>query len=96
MILPGSAISQKGIHPMSENGMENENTGARRPNEKQGIRGRQNSLRHVKNSTEVLRQRSTKRTAKENGSDLNAAAREGRQFTVANVGNNGKIYLRSV
>lgn len=76
--------------------MENENTGARRQNEKQGIRGRQNSLRHVKNSTEVLRQRSTKRTAKDSGSDVNAAAREGRQFTVANVGNNGKIYLRSV
>lgn len=26
--------------------------------------------------------------------DGGSAAREGRQFTVANVGNNGKIYLR--
>jgi hypothetical protein len=60
------------------------------------FRGRQNSLRHVKDSTEVLRQRSTKRAGKDAVSDANAATREGRHFTVANVGNNGKIYLRCV
>lgn len=59
------------------------------------IRGRQNSLRHVKNSTEVLRQRSTKRAVKDSaGMDGTSGAREGRQFMVANVGNNGRIYLR--
>ena len=57
-------------------------------------RGRQNSLRHVKNSTEVLRQRSRRRAAKDAVLEGTPAAREGRQFTVANVGNNGMIYLR--
>lgn len=76
--------------------MEQRNMEERRTSEKQETRGRQNSLRHVKNSTEVLRQRSTKRVVKETALDANAAAREGRQFTVASVGNNGKIYLRYV
>lgn len=59
------------------------------------MRGRQTSLRHVKNSTEVLRQRSTKRAAKDSAvMDGTSGAREGRQFMVANVGNNGRIYLR--
>ena len=57
-------------------------------------RGRQNSLRHVKNSTEVLRQRSRRRAAKDLVLEATSGAREGRQFTVANVGNNGMIYLR--
>lgn len=57
-------------------------------------RGRQNSLRRVKNSTEVLRQRSATRGNQELASDGAAGGREGRQFTVANVGNNGRIYLR--
>lgn len=57
-------------------------------------RGRQNSLRHVKNSTEVLRQRSTRRAAKDVVFEGTSGAREGRQFAVANVGNNGMIYLR--
>lgn len=57
-------------------------------------RGRQPSLRHVKNSTEVLRQRSAKRANQGAGLDTISVGREGRQFTVANVGNNGKIYLR--
>lgn len=60
-------------------------------------RGRRNSLRHVKNSTEVLRQRSTKRAVKDSaGMDGTSGAREGRPFMVANVGNNGRIYLRYV
>ena len=58
-------------------------------------RGRQNSLKHVKNSNEVLRQRSLKRINKD-AVDANAGTREGRSFAVANVGNNGKIYLRYV
>ena len=57
-------------------------------------RGRQTSLRHVKNSTEVLRQRSRRRAAKDLVPEGPLGAREGRQFTVANVGNNGMIYLR--
>ncbi|KAL8696298.1 MAG: hypothetical protein Q9224_002867 [Gallowayella concinna] len=57
-------------------------------------RGRRPSLRNVKDSTEVLRQKSAKRADQDFLSDNTSAAREGRQFTVANVGNNGKIYLR--
>lgn len=66
----------------------------RKSTEKLEGRGRQISLRYVKNSTEVLRQRSAKRAGKDTGVDGTSGAREGRQFTVANVGNNGKIYLR--
>lgn len=66
----------------------------RKSNEKLEGRGHQNSLRYVKNSAEVQRQRSVKRAGKDVGVDGNLGAREGRQFTVANVGNNGKIYLR--
>ncbi|KAL8689308.1 MAG: hypothetical protein Q9218_004998 [Villophora microphyllina] len=64
--------------------------------ERSRSRGRQPSLRHVKNSTEVLRQRSTKRANQESGVDSGPGGREGRHFTVANVGNNGKIYLRPI
>lgn len=62
--------------------------------ERKQSRGRQPSLRHVKNSTEVLRQRSAKRENQSVALDSISAGREGRNFTVANVGNNGKIYLR--
>lgn len=58
------------------------------------IRGRQNSLKRAKDSTDVLRQRSLKSDGKGGVLDSNPTTREGRQFTVANVGNNGKIYLR--
>ncbi|KAL8775549.1 MAG: hypothetical protein Q9209_000045 [Squamulea sp. 1 TL-2023] len=64
--------------------------------ERTASRGRQPSLRHVKNSTEVLRQRSTRRANQDVASDNTSGGREGRQFTVANVGNNGKIYLRPI
>ncbi|KAL8946311.1 MAG: hypothetical protein Q9222_007273 [Ikaeria aurantiellina] len=57
-------------------------------------RGRQPSLRHVKNSTDILRQKSTKGVNQDSGVDSVSGGRAGRQFTVANVGNNGKIYLR--
>jgi len=57
-------------------------------------RGPQNSLRRVKNSKEVMRQRSTNRNNQDSAPDGTAGNREGRQFTVANVGNNGRIYLR--
>ncbi|KAL8758826.1 MAG: hypothetical protein Q9184_003809 [Pyrenodesmia sp. 2 TL-2023] len=62
--------------------------------ERKQSRGRQPSLRHVKNSTEVLRQRSAKRANQGVGVDSAPGGKEGRHFTVANVGNNGKIYLR--
>jgi hypothetical protein len=71
----------------------------RKPSERAMIRGRQNSLRRVKDSTDMLRERSlhrrrSKRDMKEITSESTAGGREGRQFTVANVGNNGMIYLR--
>ena len=66
----------------------------RRPSEKKYTRGRQSSLRNVKNSKELLRQRSSNRGNKEVAPDGLSGGREGRQFTVANVGNNGRIYLR--
>ena len=68
----------------------------RRSTERAGSRGRQPSLRHVKNSTEVLRQLSKRRATQDAAPDGKSSGREGRQFTVANVGNNGKIYLRCV
>jgi len=64
----------------------------RKSSERARSRGRQNSLKRAKNSTDMLRQRSMKRDGKD--ADANPNTREGRQFTVANVGNNGKIYLR--
>jgi len=70
----------------------------RKPSEKSTARDRQNSLRRVKNSTDMLRERSLHRTQSKRDAppDSTAGGREGRQFTVANVGNNGMIYLRSV
>ena len=59
-------------------------------------RTRSNSLRHVKNSTEVLRQRSKTIKPLDSLSESGSSTRGGRQFTVGNVGNNGMIYLRYV
>lgn len=73
-----------------EQGMDSE----RKSSERSRSRGRQNSLRHVKNSTKVLRQRSLKQSKTQDDLERNPSIREGRHFTVANVGNNGKIYLR--
>lgn len=75
-----------------EQGMDSE----RKSSDDTRTRGRQNSLKRTKNSTDVLRQRSLKRDGKGGVVDSNPATREGRQFTVANVGNNGKIYLRPI
>lgn len=44
----------------------------------------------------MLRQRPTRQAGKDGIVDANAGMREGQHFTVANVGNNGKIYLRWV
>ena len=68
---------------------------------KKAARGRQNSLRKVKNSTDMLRERSLQRqrSRKEAATaDGGSGSREGkaRQFTVANVGGGGMIYLRCV
>lgn len=72
----------------------------RKHSERAGISGRKNSLRRAKNSTDMLRARSLQRQqAKQDvAPDGNSGGREGRgrQFTVANVGNNGMIYLRFV
>lgn len=68
----------------------------RKLSERVGKKERQNSLRHVKNSTEVLRQRSAQTAGGNITPDGGPGGREGRQFTVGNVGNNGIIYLRYV
>ena len=57
-------------------------------------RTRSNSLRHVKNSNEMLRQRSKRVKPMDLVSETSPNARGGRQFTVGSVGNNGMIYLR--
>ena len=69
------------------------NSGAK---EVAGKRVRQNSLRNVKDSKEILRQRCATKSANDIAPDGNSVGREGRQFTVGNVGNNGVIYLRYV
>ena len=56
--------------------------------------GRQRSLRHAKDSRETLQQRSVSKISKEVPVENSTVAREGRQFTVGSVGNNGRIYLR--
>lgn len=68
----------------------------RKLSERAGKKERQNSLRHVKNSTEVLRQRSAQSGGGNITPDGGSGGRAGRQFTVGNVGNNGIIYLRYV
>lgn len=73
---------------------QSDSNAGKRSSEKTAARGRQNSLRHVKNSKEVLRQRSANRGNDDVAPDGMSGGREGRQFTVANVGNNGRIYLR--
>ncbi|KAL2375488.1 hypothetical protein RJ035_001369 [Blastomyces gilchristii] len=62
-------------------------------------RQRTNSLRRVKNSSEVLRQRALKRSntidvTPEGIGTVGLGGREARHFTVGNVGHNGKLYLR--
>lgn len=54
---------------------------------------RSNSLRRVKNSTEILRQRSTKSARKQRQQDSTPDTRGGRNFTVGNVGTGGILYL---
>ncbi|ODH13941.1 hypothetical protein ACO22_06776 [Paracoccidioides brasiliensis] len=58
-----------------------------------------NSLRRVKNSSDVLRQRALKRSntidvTPESIGKAMLGGREARNFTVGNVGHNGKMYLR--
>lgn len=65
-----------------------------KPSGREHSRGRQNSLRRIKNSKEVMRQRSSNRQNQDIAPDGTSGGREGRQFTVANVGNHGRIYLR--
>ena len=61
------------------------------------LRARQNSLRRVKDSTDMLRERSIRSQESRKGTDLNnntpTRDAKAKKFTVANVGNNGKIYL---
>lgn len=91
---PREEVHSKDIILGPRHETERTNIVKKKSSERISGRGRQNSLRHVKNSTEVLRQRSTRRAAKDVVLEGPSGAREGRQFTVANVGNNGMIYLR--
>ena len=54
---------------------------------------RSNSLRRVKNSTELLRQRSTNGSKKEVKAENATDVRAGRNFIVGNVGTGGILYL---
>ena len=54
-------------------------------------RNRTNSLRRVKDSTEVLRHKSVKKDGPTEGAP---GPREGKQYTVGTVGSNGWLYLR--
>ena len=53
-----------------------------------------NSLRRAKNSTEVLRQQSTKSAKKPKQLETIPDTREGRNFTIGNVGTGGVLYLK--
>ncbi|MCJ1381656.1 Guanine nucleotide exchange factor lte1 [Xylographa soralifera] len=79
-------------------GDRNEKGSRWKPSEKVEVHGRQNSLRRVKDSTDMLRERSLhrQRSKKDTAVEGTSGGREGRQFTVGNVGNNGMIYLRPV
>lgn len=67
------------------------------PSQKSIGRSRQNSLRRVKDSTDALRERSLQTQLPKKAvvaAEGVPGGREGRKFTVGNVGNNGMIYLR--
>jgi hypothetical protein len=70
------------------------------PRFKGGMMGRADSARRRPLQDGLRRENSSKQRANEGDSkyeppvDGSAAGREGRPFTVANVGNNGRIYLR--
>ena len=70
----------------------------RKSSERVPNRARNNSLRRVKDSTDALRDRSlqVQHAKKDATPDSGPGGREGRQFTVENVGKNGMIYLRCV
>lgn len=91
--MDNSAYENGSLRQPREEPQSSANVG-RKSSEKPTTRGRQSSLRHVKNSTEVLRQLSANPGNKDLAPDGTSGGREGRQFTVANVGNNGRIYLR--
>ena len=65
-------------------------------NGKSGKTRNNNTLRRVKNSKEVLRDRTTRSRTAVSGPDILATLKEGRNFTVGNVGTGGIIYLRSI
>ncbi|KAI9801456.1 MAG: Guanine nucleotide exchange factor lte1 [Piccolia ochrophora] len=54
---------------------------------------RKSSLRHA-NSVELLQKKRIPGSGPQMGQEAGIGGREGRQFTVANVGNNGRIFLK--
>ncbi|MCJ1390375.1 Guanine nucleotide exchange factor lte1 [Xylographa bjoerkii] len=90
---------RRGTTPKTTVALDRDEKGLRgKSSEKVDVQGRQNSLRRVKNSTDMLRERSLhrQRSKKDTTAEATSGGREGRQFTVGNVGNNGMIYLRPV
>lgn len=55
---------------------------------------RKRSIRGAKDSVEDLAAKTRSHDEKRTSPDSGSMGREGRQFTVGNIGNNGRIYLR--
>lgn len=92
---PAAGGEQRGLrraHTVAQAGNSSQRAPVPRPD-----RLRTNSLRRAHNSNEVLRQGQLESPgSSSDGVGTWSDGREGRYFTVANVGNNGKIYLRYV
>ncbi|KAI9737359.1 MAG: Guanine nucleotide exchange factor lte1 [Cirrosporium novae-zelandiae] len=90
-----TSTSSTGRHRSASPRMTKETVGGRKKEFLRNTAGRirKNSLRHVKDSTEVLRERSLRSQCTDTLSEGSSGGREGRSFTVGNVGN-GMIYLR--
>lgn len=80
-----------------QQGLRRAHTVAQTGNPPRPGRLRTNSLRRTNNSNELIRQGPLESpSSSSDGVGSRSDGREGRYFTVGNVGNNGKIYLRYV
>ncbi|KAL1873759.1 hypothetical protein Plec18167_006277 [Paecilomyces lecythidis] len=102
-MLGRSSTTTGGNASDGQSGLRRAHTVAQGPNTSKlnlGRRGKERaqSLLRVKNSAEMLWQRSTKRSNNipESVPEIAPSGREGKHFTVGNVGNNGRLYLRPV
>jgi hypothetical protein len=76
--------------------LQNLDTNVKKKSREQIVRKRNNSLRNVKNSKELLRDRSLKKRDGPSSAENVLSSKEGKNFTVGNVGTGGLIYLRLV